>query len=89
MDDGTKGRRTMDLAWAYKLYMKANNRGIPFFFKQITSARSGVGADSLTGKLIHEFPPPPFGGEWWTPPSDEPTQSAEPEELVQITGGIK
>jgi protein gp37 len=80
MDDGTKGRRTMDLAWAYKLYMKANSAGIPFFFKQITSARSGNGADKLTGQKIYEFPAPPNGGVWWKPPS----------ELVQIqTGGSK
>lgn len=70
--DGTKGRRTMELSWAYKLYMKANNEGIPFFFKQVTSARSGVGADSLTGKLIHEFPAPPNGGVWWSAPETKP-----------------
>lgn len=68
------GRRTMDLAWAYKLYMKANEAGIPFFFKQVTSARSGQGPDRLTGQVIHEFPAPPNGGVWWTPPT----------ELVQI-----
>ncbi len=69
------GRRTMRLEWAYRLYMKANDAGVPFFFKQVTSARSGVGADRLTGKEIHEFPAPPNGGVWWKPPS----------ELVQIS----
>ena len=69
-DEPETGRRTMELGWAYKLYMKANTAGIPFFFKQVTSARSGVGADRLTGRVIHEFPSPPAGGVWWTPPSD-------------------
>jgi protein gp37 len=61
-----KGRRTMDLGWAYALYMKANDAGIPFFFKQITGQRSGEGADrlSLTGKEIHEYPNPPQGLIW-------------------------
>jgi protein gp37 len=86
--DSTAGRRTMDLSWAYKLYMMANNRGVPFFFKQVTSARSGEGADRLTGKEIHEFPAPPSGGVWWTPPPDEPS---DPTDLggggmVQIRG---
>lgn len=57
-DKPETGRRTMKLEWAYKLYVKANDAGIPFFFKQITSGRSGVGADKLTGKVIHEFPAP-------------------------------
>lgn len=71
------GRRTMKLDWAYRLYMKANDAGIPFFFKQITSARSGVGADKLTGKLIQEFPAPPNNGVWWTAPKVKrnPTES--------------
>jgi protein gp37 len=86
-DGPETGRRTMKLEWAYKLYVKANDAGIPFFFKQITSGRSGVGADKLTGKVIHEFPAPPNGGVWWTPPAEESVQPPA-EELVQITGGI-
>ena len=69
-DEPADGRRTMKLEWAYKLYMKASDAGVPFFFKQITSARSGVGADRLIGKEIHEFPAPPNGGVWWEPPSE-------------------
>jgi protein gp37 len=78
-DAPERGRRTMDLGWASKLHTKANDAGVPFFFKQITSARSGVGADALTGKEIHEFPAPPNGGIWWAPPA----------ELVQIKGASK
>jgi protein gp37 len=62
------GRRTMDLGWAYSLYMKANDAGIPFFFKQTTGARSGEGADRLTGKEIHEYPNPPQGLIWMPEP---------------------
>jgi protein gp37 len=82
MRESLPGRRTMDFAWAYRLYMRANNLGIPFFFKQCTGARSGEGADRLTGKLLQEYPAPPTGQVWWTPPEKE---SAE--ELIQIERG--
>lgn len=71
-DEPAKGRRTMKLEWAYRLYMKASDAGIPFFFKQVTSARSGVGADKLAGREIHEFPAPPNGGVWWSDPEAKP-----------------
>lgn len=57
---GTRGRRTMQLAWARKLLIKSRAVKLPFFFKQITAARSGVGEDAL-GWVYQDFPPPPFG----------------------------
>jgi len=81
MREALPGRRTMDLAWAYRLYMKANNAGIPFFFKQCTGERSGEGADRLTGSLLQEYPAPPTGRVWRA--EQESTELEE--ELVQIT----
>jgi protein gp37 len=57
------GRRTMGLAWAYRLMLAARRQGIPFYFKQVTATRSGQGIDAL-GQIYHEFPPPPNGGVW-------------------------
>jgi protein gp37 len=85
--DGTTGRRTMDLAWAYKLYIKASDAGVPYFFKQVTSPRSGVGADAL-GKEIHEWPALPNGGTWWKPPTGT-VSPRDAGELVQIKTGEK
>lgn len=57
------GRRTMKLEWATELRDKAMAAGAKFFFKQITAAKSGVGAGAL-GRLYHEFPAGPF--DWYT-----------------------
>jgi protein gp37 len=54
------GRRTMKLEWAQNLRVKAETAGIPFFFKQVTSFRSGQGEEAL-GERHQEFPPPPYG----------------------------
>jgi protein gp37 len=54
------GRRTMKLEWARRLLEKSRAARIPFFFKQITSFRSGIGEDAL-GRVFHEFPPAPQG----------------------------
>jgi protein gp37 len=56
----TPGRRTMKIEWAQRLLEKSRAAGIPYFFKQITSARSGVGEDAL-GRKYQEFPSPPHG----------------------------
>jgi len=56
----TPGRRTMEIEWARRLLEKSRAAGIPYFFKQITSARSGVGEDAL-GRKYQEFPSPPHG----------------------------
>ena len=80
--DGKTGHRTMDLGWAYRLYIKACDAHVPFFFKQITSAKSGEGADKLTGEKVHNWPAPPNGGAWWVKPKG--FGAAEEGELVQI-----
>ena len=54
------GRRTMRLAWANALRMRCRYERIPFFFKQVTAFRSGVGESAL-GRVYHQIPPPPFG----------------------------
>jgi protein gp37 len=56
----TGGRRTMMLDWAKNLLSCAQAKNIPYFFKQVTSARPGVGEDAL-GRKYQEFPPPPHG----------------------------
>jgi len=43
----TPGRRTMRLEWAQSPLVKARAAKIPFFFKQITTFRSGTGEDAL------------------------------------------
>jgi protein gp37 len=58
-DEREGGRRTMKLEWAAQLRDAAYRVGARFFFKQITSYNSGVGAEAL-GQLYHEFPPGPF-----------------------------
>jgi protein gp37 len=65
---GGAGRRTMEIGWAMALLQKARAAGIPFFFKQVTAGRSGVGENAL-GDLYREFPDPPFGK--WAPMSKE------------------
>ena len=57
------GRRTMMLRWAENLRDKTKAAGLPFMFKQVTSARSGQGVNAL-GRDWHEFPPAPNGLEW-------------------------
>jgi protein gp37 len=58
-----RGRRSMLLDWARALQRKCAEAGTIFYFKQITAARSGVGADAL-GKLYHDFPAAPNGLPW-------------------------
>jgi protein gp37 len=53
------GRRTMQLQWAKDLRDAAHAVGTRFFFKQITSYRSGEGEEAL-GQPYHEFPAGPF-----------------------------
>jgi protein gp37 len=60
MNSGETGRRTMEIGWALNLLAKAQAAGIPFFFKQVSAARSGRGEDAL-GELVQEVPRPPFG----------------------------
>lgn len=57
----TGGRRTMEIDWAMRLLCRCRVKGLPFFFKQITSARPGQGEDAL-GKIIQEFPA--ISGDW-------------------------
>jgi protein gp37 len=58
------GRRTMKLDWAWALRTKAKERGLPFWFKQITAPRAGQG-EEVFGRVIHQVPNPPSGGAWW------------------------
>jgi protein gp37 len=69
----TSGRRTMKIEWAQRLLEKSRAAGIPYFFKQVTSFRSGVGEDAL-GRIYHEFPPAPRGS--WA--DKTPPESATP-----------
>jgi protein gp37 len=69
----TSGRRTMKLEWAYGLWLRAIEAKIPFFFKQITSTRSGQGEDAL-GCVVQEFPAPPFSA-WAPTPEDLAAQN--------------
>jgi hypothetical protein len=57
------GRRTMMLKWAENLRDKTKAAGLPFMFKQVTSARSGQGVNAL-GQDWHEFPDAPHGLAW-------------------------
>ena len=57
------GRRTMQLDWAAKLRDKTHAAGLPFMFKQVTDARSGMGVNAL-GQDHHEFPAPHLGLPW-------------------------
>jgi protein gp37 len=72
---GGAGRRTMEIGWANALLQKARAAGTPFFFKQVTAARSGVGENAL-GDVLHEFPNPPFGS--WAPMGKEWTVLGSP-----------
>jgi protein gp37 len=56
-------RRTMMLKWAENLRDKTKAAGLPFMFKQVTSARSGQGVNGL-GQDWHEFPDAPHGLKW-------------------------
>jgi protein gp37 len=57
------GRRTMMLRWAENLRDVTKAAGVPFMFKQVTSARSGQGVNAL-GRDWHEFPDAPNGLKW-------------------------
>jgi protein gp37 len=57
------GRRTMRIEWAYALMLRAKQAGIPFYFKQVTATKSGVGENAL-GFPMHEFPPALNGLIW-------------------------
>ncbi len=61
------GRREMNLGWAERMRDLCKQEGVPFFFKQLTSFRSGVGADAL-GRLHHGIPSPPMAR--WAPKED-------------------
>lgn len=58
-----RGRRIMEITWAADLRYKAECAGIPFWFKQVTNAKSGAGEDAL-GEVVHQVPDPPYG-KWW------------------------
>ena len=57
------GRRTMKLEWAAKLRDATKAANLPFFFKQVTASRSGVGPAAL-GRLWQEYPLPPLDLPW-------------------------
>ena len=81
-----EGLRVMELQWARNLQAACEASDTVFFFKQITSARSGKGADTL-GKLYHEYPQGPFP--WYTDEefaADFLPQKKPP--LVQIGGAL-
>ena len=58
-----KGRRLMQLEWAQNLRSVCEQQGTLFYFKQLTAARSGQGADALGG-LYHDYPAGPYP--WFT-----------------------
>ena len=64
MNSGEKGRRTMKIEWARNLQRLAYRHDVPFYFKQITSAKSGVDEDALGKDDTHEYPNPPKGLVW-------------------------
>jgi len=68
----------MQIGWALNLLMQARAAGIPFFFKQVTAGRSGVGEDAL-GETYQEFPEPPHGV--WAP---TPREQSEVQKLVVL-----
>jgi protein gp37 len=83
------GRRTMMLRWAENLRDVTKAAGLPFMFKQVTSANSGVGVNAL-GRDWHEFPLAPHGLKW---APRKPIDKKNMWTLVQIeeykrTGGI-
>jgi protein gp37 len=55
----TAGRRTMKLEWAHALRELCEQKNIPFWFKQITAAKSGQGEDAL-GRIYQNIPDPPY-----------------------------
>jgi protein gp37 len=64
----TAGRRTMNLAWAEAIRIKAKGARLPFMFKQVTSPCSGKGVNAL-GKVWHEYPSPPLSIPWKPQPA--------------------
>jgi len=73
------GRRTMLLTWAESLRDVTKAAGLPFMFKQITSANSGVAVNAIGD--CHEFPPAPNGMKWAPRP---PIEEKNKWSLVQI-----
>lgn len=63
----------MEIGWAKDLRMKCAALEIPFWFKQITGGKSGMGEGAL-GDVVHEVPPSPYG-QW---------AAAEKSELVVL-----
>jgi protein gp37 len=57
---GNPGRREMELDWARNVRDRCKEFQLPFFFKQVTSFRSGEG-DRALGRIYHQFPEPPNG----------------------------
>lgn len=49
------GHRHMDIAWARDLREQCRVAGVPFFFKQTSGPRPGMGTDAL-GEVVQEFP---------------------------------
>lgn len=62
-EEAGRSRRTMMLRWAENLRDVTKAAGLPFMFKQVTSARSGQGVNAL-GQDWHEFPDAPNGLKW-------------------------
>jgi protein gp37 len=87
----TKGRRTMDLAWARNLRDVTKKAGLPFLFKQVTNARPGQRVDAL-GQVWHEYPDPPtVPDSWpWKPKlASGAKHLLKNDQLVQIAGETK
>jgi len=77
------GRRTMKLECAANLRDVTKAADLPFMFKQVTSARSGVGVNAL-GRDWHEYPVPHLPYPWMPQPAIEAKNLYTPAELIQI-----
>lgn len=51
-------KRHMKLEWAASLRDQCVTAGVPFFFKQVSGSRPGLGEDALGGAVWHQFPTP-------------------------------
>ncbi len=71
LNSGKPGRRTMDISWARNLQRLAYRHDVRFYFKQVTSGRSGVGEDALGKEDTHEYPNPPKGMVWMPEPKQD------------------
>jgi protein gp37 len=80
------GRRTMKLEWAANLRDVTKAVGLPFMFKQVTSALSGMGVNAL-GRDWHEYPEPHLPYPWMPQPEIEAEHLYTPAQLIQIQGG--